>query len=395
MQVQKASPSSGAAPSAFALFALGFRPFYLLASAFGALSILLWVFAYAGILPGVYHRDPAWHAHEMLYGFTTAVIVGFLFTAGRNWTQQATPTGPLLAALALLWLAGRILVFTPWWRAAAVVNAAFPIAAAICLAFPLARSGNRRNYFFVGLLIAMGVAGFVVHAAKAGWITLPAPAGLQLAIDIVLFIMAVMGGRVIPMFTNNGIPGTHARRLSIVERVALGSLVALLLCDIADAPRIIMITVLAVAFTSHGARLWLWQPWRTVRSPLVWILHAGYAWIVVHLFMRMLAQHDLVSSPLALHALTIGAIGSLTIGMMTRTAKGHTGRLLRATRTETAMYALVQIAAVTRVFGGLLVPELYLETVVVAGLAWSVAFAGYAIEYWPILSRPRIDGKPG
>ena len=130
---------------AFALWNLGFRPFYLGASLFASVSILLWIAEYAGLLPAGYLRDPVWHAHEMLFGYTIAVIVGFLFTAGRNWTGQPTPTGALLAGYFLLWVAGRVSVLTPYPAAAAVVNAAFPIAAAIGLAVPLARSANRRN----------------------------------------------------------------------------------------------------------------------------------------------------------------------------------------------------------------------------------------------------------
>ena len=145
------------------MLALGFRPFYLLASSFAALSVLLWTAAYAGWLPAVYGRNPFWHAHEMVYGFTSAVIVGFLFTAGRNWTNQPTPTGTLLAALVLLWVAGRLLVFTPWLLVSAVVNAAFPISAALLLGIALARSDNRRNYFFVVLLLVIGLAELAVN----------------------------------------------------------------------------------------------------------------------------------------------------------------------------------------------------------------------------------------
>src|SRR5437867_5121856 len=136
----------------FALLELGFRPFYLLASAFAALSIPLWALQYSGILGHAYLAGPLWHAHEMLFGFTLAVIVGFLFTAGRNWTNQPTPTGWKLAALAALWMAGRVLVLTPYAVAAAVLNVAFPLAAAVALAIPFLKARNKRNYFFVGLL---------------------------------------------------------------------------------------------------------------------------------------------------------------------------------------------------------------------------------------------------
>lgn len=385
-----------APPRGFALWALAFRPFYLLASSFAALSVLLWIAAYTGYWPAIYGRNPVWHAHEMVYGFTTAVIVGFLFTAGRNWSNQPTPTGRLLMALALLWVMGRVLVFTPWVLASAVVNAAFPIAAGLLLGIPLARAENRRNYFFVVLLLVIGLAELAVNLAQAGVFLLPARASLQVALDVVLFILAVMGGRVIPMFTNNGVPGTQASRRPWLERTALGSIIVLFAADLwGVVPPLVMVAILVVATVAHAARLGLWQPWRTLRTPLVWILHVGYAWVVVHLAMRALAQFYIVTGSLATHALTIGAIGSLTIGMMTRTAKGHTGRPLKATSTEVVAYLLVEAAAIVRVFGGLFFPPHYVTTVVVAGLAWAAAFALYAVLYWPVLSRPRLDGKPG
>jgi len=378
-----------------ALLALGFRPFYLLASGFAAVSVLLWTAAYVGWLPWAYDRNPIWHAHEMVYGFTSAVIVGFLFTAGRNWTNQPTPTGRLLGALALLWVAGRLLVFSPWLLVSAVVNAAFPISSALLLGVALARSDNRRNYFFVVLLLIIGLAELAVNLAQAGVLLLPARASLQVALDVVMFIVAVMGGRVIPMFTNNGVPGSNATRTPWLERTALGSIVVLFVSDLWGTPPALTAVVLAIAAFAHGVRLVLWQSWRTPRTPLVWILHAGYAWLVVYLVMRALAQFFLVPGALATHALTIGAIGSMTIGMMMRTAKGHTGRPLTAGRLEVGAFLFVQVAAIVRVFGGLWVPSQYLTTVVVSGLCWAAAFGLYAVLYWPVLSRPRLDGKPG
>ena len=152
-------PASGG----FALWSLGFRPFYLLASAFAAVSILLWVCQYTGHLPAAYMRSPAWHGHEMLYGYTVAVMAGFLLTAVRNWTGMPTPTGRTLMALAALWIAGRVLVLTPFAMAAALVNAAFPVAIAVAIGIPLVRSHNRRNYFFIALLLLLGAAVLAFH----------------------------------------------------------------------------------------------------------------------------------------------------------------------------------------------------------------------------------------
>jgi uncharacterized protein involved in response to NO len=390
-----AQPRAHAIGAGFALWNLGFRPFYLLASVFAALSVTLWVCQYAGFLPVTYLRNSVWHGHEMLFGYAMAVVAGFLLTAVRNWTGNPTPTGATLAAFAGLWLAGRILVLTPYETAAALLNAAFPVAVAVGIGIPIVRSGNRRNYFFIALLLLLALAVLAQHLSYLGVLAWPERASLQVGLDAILFIMAVMGGRVIPMFTNNGIPGAKATRNLVVEKFALGSVLVLIGADVLQAPSGVIAVVALVAAVAHACRLCLWQPWRTLVTPLVWILHAAYGWIVLYLVLRVLAAIGLVAEPLAIHALTIGAIGGMTMGMMTRTARGHTGRPLTADNFEVACFILVQFAALARVLGGMLLPTAYLATVVVSGICWSAAFALYAIRYWPVLSRARLDGKAG
>jgi uncharacterized protein involved in response to NO len=388
-------PPRPQAGQGFALWALGFRPFYLLASTFAALSIGLWSLQFSGWLGQPYLRAPLWHAHEMLFGFTLAVVVGFLFTAGRNWSNQPTPTGMPLAALAALWVAGRILVLTPFGWAAAVVNAAFPLAAAIALAIPFYVSGNRRNYFFVGLLLLMSAAQLVVHLDQLGVLRIPGWAGIQVGLDVVLFIMSVMAGRVIPMFTNNGVPGAQAKRHPMVEKLALGSVLVLLAADLLQVQGALLAVLAVACAAAHLARWSMWQPWKTLRTPIVWVLHAAYLWIPVHLALRAMAVGGMVTTSTATHALTVGAIGGLVIGMMTRTARGHTGRPLLADRYEVACYALVLLAALVRVFVPLAAPAHTVNAVVCSGILWSAAFALYTVRYWPVLTRARVDGRPG
>lgn len=378
-----------------ALWNLGFRPFYLGAAIYAALSLVPWSLEYAGVIPGVYGRSPLRHGQEMVFGFAFAVVAGFLFTAVRNWTNRPTPTGGALAGIFLLWLAARVLAFTPFVVAAAVVNASFLVAVAAGIAIPLATSSNRRNYFFVALLAFAAVAALMSGLALGGAIAWPERATLQVALDVVLFIVAVVAGRVMPMFTNNAIPGAEASRRPWIERASLGSILALLAADVLQLPGAVLAIVAIVAALANAARLALWHPWRTRGTPLVWVLHAAYAWIPIHLLLRAAASLDWIASPLATHALTIGVIGGMTIGMMTRTARGHSGRPLRADGAEVAAYLLVQAAAIVRVFGGMLVPQLYVGTVVASAACWSTAYAIYAVRYWPILTQPRVDGKPG
>lgn len=376
----------GRVGSRFALWDLGFRPFYMLASTFAALSILIWSLQFSGFLPHAYLQGPIWHAHEMLFGFTLAVLTGFLLTAGQNWSGQPTPKGVYLGALAALWVAGRVLVLSSWAWLAAITNAAFPLAVAVALGVSLYRGRNRRNYFFVGLLLLMSLAQLVIHLNAMGYLSVPGWAGVALGLDVMLFVLSVMGGRVIPMFTNNAIPAANAQRHPWVEKASLGLVLALLL---ADALRVSSgwIALLAVlAMLAHLNRLWLWNPLKTLRTPLVWVLHAAYAWIPVHLLLRALAAADWIAPSVATHALTVGAIGGMVIGMMTRTAMGHTGRKLVAGKTEVTCYFLLTTAAVVRVFVPLLMPALIIQAVLLSALLWSASFALYAVRYWPILS---------
>lgn len=395
LKIEDPQSQAKSAPEGVALWNLGFRPFYLLASSFAALSVLLWVCQYAGRLPASYVRNPAWHGHEMLFGYTLAVVAGFLLTAVRTWTGKPTPAGVPLIALAALWVAGRVLVLTPFAMAAALVNAAFPVAVAIGIGIPIVQSRNRRNYFFVALLLLLGLAVLAFHLAHLGMLRWPERASLQLGLDVVLFIMAVMGGRVIPMFTNNGVSGVNATRHPVVERLALGGVLVLLAADLLQAPPGVIAVVAMLVAVAHAARLYLWQSWRTFGAPIVWVLHVAYGWIVIYVVLRGFAALGMAGELLAVHALTVGAIGGMTIGMMTRTARGHTGRPLVSDRFEVLCYALVILAAVIRVFGGMLLPGAYVATVVASGMCWSAAFAIYAVRYWPVLSRPRLDGKPG
>ncbi len=329
-------------PRRFALWELGFRPFYLLASLFAALSIPLWALQFSGLLPQAYLAGPVWHAHEMLFGFALAVIVGFLFTAGRNWTNQPTPSGAALAALAGLWLAARVLVLTPFGWAAAAANVAFPLAAAVALAIPFVKARNRRNYFFVGLLVLMSVAAGIRPPCAA---RRRPPAGLGR--------LAARAGRRPVHRVGDGRPGdSHVheqRRARCVgqpasrssRRPRWGWCWRLLAADAAGLDGVPLAVVAAMACVAHAIRWALWQPWKTLAVPLVWVLHLAYFWVPVHLALRALAELGVVSSSSATHALTVGAVGGLVIGMMTRTARGHTARPLRADRFDTTCYVLV------------------------------------------------------
>jgi uncharacterized protein involved in response to NO len=376
-----AEPEVRPAPG-FALLALGFRPLYLLAGLYAALSVPLWAAQFAGWLPGA---NPLWHAHEMLFGYAFAVIAGFLLTAVRVWSGRPTPTGLSLGLIAILWLVARVVALYSL-QSAAWVDLAFAIAVAIGIGRPLLASGNRRNWFFIGLMLILGAASIAF--------TRYSRIGLFVGLDVVLFIMAVMGGRVIPAFTNSAIPGAGARRNQVVEYGALGSVLLLLILDLMElfVPAAI---VCLIAAPFHAVRLALWSPWATRTRPILWILHLSYAWIVVHLVLRGLTGFDLVASGFSTHALTVGAIGGLTLGMMTRTSRGHTARPLEVGGAELAAYVMVHAAAFVRVFLPLVFPDAYVALIVISAALWLAAFGLFTLVYIPILTQPRLDGKPG
>jgi uncharacterized protein involved in response to NO len=380
-----------------ALFNLAFRPFYLLAAIYAALSLPLWTFEHLGGMPlvGGYLAGVLWHAHEMVFGFAAAVITGFLFTAARNWTGLPTPTGAPLLALAALWLAGRVLVFTGPPVLAAVVDVSFLPVVAVLLWLPLQRSGNR-NRFFVGILLAFAALNVAFHLSHLGWIGWPSLVMVEGALAIVVLIVTIMGGRVIPAFTANALPFARVRRYEWLDRAAIASLVLAMAAYLAALPSALVATLAFLAAALHLARLALWDPLSTRAAPILWILHVSYAWIPIGLV--LLGVGALRSSGLpvfALHAFGAGAVGGMVIGMITRTARGHTGRPLQANAAEVLAYLLVHAAAVLRVFSPIVWSGSYVVSIVGSAALWSAAFAIYAVLYWPILTRARIDGKPG
>jgi len=375
-----------------ALWDLGFRPFYLLAALLAALSVPLWALQFSGLLTQPVLRGSAWHAHEMVFGYALAVVIGFLFTAGRNWSGQPTPTGKPLMALAALWLLARLLVLSPWLWASLLLNLAVPWAAAWGLWRALHAAGNKRNYFFVGLLVAMGLASAAVHLGQAGVLRLP---GLNIGLDLLLFMIAVMAGRVVPMFSNNGVPGMRATRQPQVEKAALGSVLLLLALDLLGVEGAVLAAALLAAALAQGLRLALWQPWKSWRNPLVWVLHLAYAWLPVHLLLRAGATLGWIAPGPATHALTLGVIGLITLGMITRTALGHTGRPLKAGPVEISAYLSMLLAALLRVLFPLLAPASLMLGVQLSAALWSLSFVLYLLRYTPLLMRPRPDGQAG
>lgn len=383
-------------PKVLPLLRLGFRPFYIGGALIAALIVPLWVAMFLGQVQWAPAVPPLlWHAHEMLFGFAVAIIVGFLLTAGKAWTGLATPRGVALGALAGLWLAARIAsVVGPYALYAVLDMALLPLVAAILVRLFL-RAGNHRNLPMGLILSLLACANLVFHLAVMGVLNVAAVTPLYAGLALIVMIECVIAGRVIPAFTMAVTPGLRLGATAWVERLTLGATalgLALWVFAPSGLPGLFM---LALASVLHVKRLLAWRPAVTVKRPILWILHAAYAWIPVGLGLLALAQIGLVPVSAGVHALAVGATGGLIIGMITRTARGHTGRPLKATRPEVLAYVLVMSAAVLRVLLPLVSPGMLVVSLIGAAAAWSVAFAIYLWIFTPWLMRTRLDGKDG
>lgn len=383
------------------VLALGFRPFFLLAALLAVAAVPVWLLFYTGVLSPATDLPPnIWHGHEMIFGFAVAVVAGFLLTAVQNWTGWPTASGAGLAALVALWLAGRIAAFggtgLPVWVAAAI-DIAFLPALAITLAVPLLRTDNRRNIAFPIILLALAAINATIHLSSAGWLDWDASRGLRLALDLILLMIGVLGGRVIPMFTKNAVPQAKVQPCPKASILALVSLALMAAADLFTDNATVTGAVALAAGIVNLLRMRGWGSLATLRKPILWILHVGYGWLALGLILRGLGGlTDLVPPDAGMHALTVGAVGSMVLGMMSRVALGHTARAIDPARLTVAAYWLLNIAAIVRVAAPMLLDAgWYMPALVVSGVLWSLSFLLFLVVYLPILARPRLDGRPG
>jgi len=371
------------------MFSGGFRPFFLLGSVWAAIAVPVWLAAYAhgyalrGTLPALF-----WHAHEMVFGFGLAAVAGFLLTAIPNWTGRLPLRGTPLAGLALLWIAGRAaLLASPiiGALAAAAVDLAFPAALTAVVVRELVAGRNWRNLPMLGALALLLAGSVLVHLHSLG-LAYTAQLGNRLGIATLLMLIALVGGRIVPSFTRNWLakrpPGAAAPAPEGgFDRVALLLAVSALASWVAVPDFLGTAVLLTLAGAALAVRLSRWRGLSTLRDPLLFILHLGYGWLAFGLMLL-----GLTGSSAALHALTVGAIGTMTLGVMTRASLGHTGRALAADRATRALYLLVTAAALLRLLSPIAGAQALL-LLSLSGLTWSAAFATFALHYAPILCR--------
>ncbi len=378
-----------------ALLRLGFRPFYLLAAIFAVIAVPGWLLQRQGILPPGYLQGLHWHQHEMIFGFVAAVIVGFLFTAGRVWTGLPTPHGKPLLAFVLLWLSARIMLPFTNNSMGIAIDLSFLPAAAFVLAQLVWRSRTWRHLPIVAALVGLAVCNLGFHLAMLQVIDIDPTTAIHAALGFIVMLVQTMAGRVIPGFTANALPDARIRRISqltVAAHLVLGIAMIAVVTGL-DARLTAVLTLTAAVL--HFAHLWCWDSFATRHKPILWILHLSYAWIPIGLVMMAAASMGWIPASLAWHALTVGAMSGMIAGMITRTALGHTGRPLVAGKAEIAFYVLIQLAALTRVFIGIVEPHNYEPGLQISATLWSLAFLIYVMAYLPILARARIDGRAG
>ena len=373
----------------------GFRPFFFLGALYSVISLVLWGGFYAGyIVPPYFMIDAvSWHAHEMIYGFSMAIVAGFLLTAVANWTGGAPARQMHLAGLCLLWLLGRVVMHfdfgLPAWAIIAVESAFIP-ALALPLAIPLIRSWNKRNFIFLTLLS-------VLFASDLWFLLTINMAALHAALMMILIMISLIGGRIIPAFTvaalrRKGIETYQTPQIKM-DVAALVSLVAVALCLVFAKGTPILGIAAGVSCLIHGLRMRHYHTLKTFDDPLVWILHAGYCWLVVGLGLLALTGFGALGVAAVIHALTAGAIGSMILGMICRVTLGHTGRDLKLGALTTLSFFAIQVTAIARVFGPIFMPDHMNEWVIGSAALWSLCFAAYLWVYTPMLFTARPDGQ--
>lgn len=375
-----------------AVLGRGFRPFFLLGGLFAVVAVPLWLAALTGRwAPGGALQGALWHGHELIFGFTAAILAGFLLTAAMNWTGRVTAVGLPLGGLAVLWVVGRVLASTAAHPALLVVEWLFLPAVALAVGRAVVGADNRRNYFLVGLLAALAACDGAVHLDLAGRWPGAGPVALRVAVQGVAVIILAIAGRIVPMFTRNATAAQDIRSIPALDRTALGGAVAVAVLSAADPGGVLLRVAAGVTGLAVLGRAWGWGGRATLSNPLLWVLHLGHALMGL----SWLALAGGAPPSLALHGLTVGGIGVMCLGMMARVSLGHTGRPLQVGRPLALAFGAMGVAALVRVLGPWGWPAASQSWWTLAAVLWTAAFGAWALGIGPLLLRPRPDGKPG
>ncbi len=380
------------------IFQKGFRPFFVLGGAWAVAVIPWWARTYQEPMTGEPGLESiSWHSHEMLFGFTLAIVAGFLLTAVENWTSRPTARGPFLAALVGLWMLGRLVgVGGATATIAGLADLLFIPVLTVAIAIPLLIAKSRRNFVFLIVLPALWFCDLFLHLKSSGLLPQSLPRTDLVAVDLVVVVMVIITGRIVPLFTRNAIGDESIRSPRGLNPAAIAATSVIAVVELVAPSGIVMAVASGVAALLVVGRSVFWGFQKTLGRPILWVLHIGHAWIWFGLLLKSASAAGLgIQSSVATHALTAGAIGTLTLGMMTRVTLGHTGRPLQVSPMMTIGFIVITASALLRVFGPWLRPDLTRAALISSAGLWSIAFAVFVVGNLRPLLTPRPDGKTG
>lgn len=371
-----------------------FRPLFLLGALFSIISLLVWNGVLGGnIVINLYGGSLWWHMHEMLFGFAAAIIVGFLLTAVQNWSGVRGLNGKGLLALVLVWLSARIALafpdFLPHMLIAAIDLAFLPLAAAV-LAYPIIKVKLWRNLLFIPILLIMSIANTLTHYSVATNDYVLLNSACTFMVLLVTLVMCLMGGRVFPMFTANGTQTPRVNAIPTLEKLSIASILAAVItgAGFVELPSIVVASIFFFASAIHAVRVFRWKIWVTLKTPLVWSLHISYWCIVIGLLMFGLSEiTSAVSHSQAIHTLTVGAMATMILAMISRVSLGHTGRVIVVGKVMSFAFIAIVLAFIVRVFGIYLL-ESYTLALTLAVTFWTIGYGSFVALYLPILTKP-------
>jgi uncharacterized protein involved in response to NO len=379
-----------------------FRPFFLFAGLWAAMAVPLWLAVRGGLVVIPAATDPLlWHQHEMLFGFAAAAATGFILTAIPNWTGRLPVSGWRLGILAVLWLLGRAAMMSSTLIGTMVGPIAGPIVTAVIdlsfltlMAFTIGREliggGNWRNLPVLALFVLFATGNWLFHLQQIG-LAETADMGIRLAIFVLTVLITLIGGRIIPSFTRNWLKKKGAVALPAVldglDKSALAAGALVLVVQVLVPHAVVTAYITLIAALLHGLRLARWKGLSVLAEPLLWVMHLGYGWVVVGLFLLGLAGiTDAVPESAALHALTVGGFSTMILAVMTRASLGHSGRGLTAGAGTTAVFILITLAAAARVAAPFM-ENAEVTGILISGALWTAAFGLFSVLYWPVFTR--------
>lgn len=379
------------------VWGLGFRPFFLFGSIAAIVLMLLWVkyLLFPGsLVPS--SKPMLWHAHEMLFGFTGAIIVGFLLTASQNWSGIKGIRGQPLRYLFYLWLMARILPFIGLSTLfTAVIDLLFFPLSMWALKPQLSQSSQKRNHKFLVLMTLLLIANVFTQLGLTDIAPQMAPYGVRMGIATVLLIIMVITGRIIPFFTKKVISNSTLKKYPILETTTFVISGLFFIVYIGQFDSFYLSLIAIPAFVCHFIRLFFWRPFQSLKIPILAILYAGYGWMVLGFFLQGMSLVYFIFPGTILHAWTAGTIGILIYGMVSRVSLGHTGRKIESSLGINIGYLLINFAVFLRVIMPTIWPGSFQQLIALSGTMWAMAFMLLIWVYTPILTRPRLDGKEG